>query len=297
MKRVIVSGATGFVGRRFTEYLLRRGVEVAALDRRGSLTPLSASGKPSPAAVFDLTDGTETQDGAYDAFYHFAWQGVNGPEKADPLIQTDNIRLTIECASLAKRIGCKKFLCAGTVAERAVESLGHLEKTSGGMMYGAAKHSARLMLEAYCKSIGLDFVWMQFSNVYGPGNTTGNLVSYTLASLLNNVEASFGPAVQPYDFIYIDDLMEAICRLGECDTRDHFYFIGSGEPRPLKEYLQLIGRLLGKEHLIQIGKRPDDGIVYTYDMFDTQPLSACIGQYTSTSFEEGIRLVWEQSGR
>ena len=49
---------------------------------------------------------------------------------------------------------------------------------------------------------------MQFSNIYGVGNKTGNLVSYTLGELMAGKEATFGPALQPYDFIYVDDLIE-----------------------------------------------------------------------------------------
>ena len=46
--------------------------------------------------------------------------------------------MTLNCATIAKKINCKRFLCAGTIAERATESLNKLKKTSGGMMYGVA---------------------------------------------------------------------------------------------------------------------------------------------------------------
>ena len=51
-------------------------------------------------------------------------------------------------------------------------------------MYGVAKHACRIILEDYCKNIAQQFVWMQFSNIYGVGNKTGNLVSYTLGDLV-----------------------------------------------------------------------------------------------------------------
>ena len=62
---------------------------------------------------------------------------------------------------------------------------------------------------------------------------TGNLVSYTLEEILNNREATFGPALQIYDFIYIDDLINAVYRLGENETGADNYFIGSGSPKIL----------------------------------------------------------------
>ena len=199
--------------------------------------------------------------------------------------------MAMNCATAAKNINCQKILCAGTIAERATESLSNLDKTSGGMVYGVAKHITHLMLETYCKNIGLDFVWMQFSNIYGPENKTGNLVSYTIGELEKGNEATFGPALQPYDFIYVNDLIKAVIRLGQNKTNKNCYFIGSGKPRILKDYLLEIGEQYGKKELIKLGIRSDDGIKYTLDMFDTSELVNDIGNYTSVDFSEGIRYT------
>lgn len=155
-------------------------------------------------------------------------------------------------------------------------------------MYGVAKNATHSVLESYCKNVGLNFVWMQFSNIYGPQNKTGNLVSYTLSQLMNDNEATFGPALQPYDFIFVDDLLEAVYRLGDRETHEISYFIGSGAPQVLKDYLLEIGKICDKEELIKIGVRADDGIKYSYEMFDTSLLVRDIGNYVSVSFKEGI---------
>ena len=201
--------------------------------------------------------------------------------------------MAVNAAYIAQVLQCKKLLCAGTVAERAIESLPILDKTSGGMMYGTAKHCTHLMLETYSKNIGVDLVRMQFSNIYGLGNKTGNLVSYTFGEILNGRDALFGPAEQPYDFIYIDDLIEAIYRLGSSATHYTYYYIGSGETKQLKEFLTRIGELAEKKERIHIGKRPDDGIKYRSEMFDTSRLVEDIGQYVRTPFDEGIRKTIE----
>ena len=225
----------------------------------------------------------------YDAFYNLAWRGVNGPDKANPNVQVENIKTAARFADLAKGLNCKRYLCAGTIAEQSVNSLAKLDKTSGGMIYGVTKYCTRIFLESYCKNIELPFVWMQFSNIYGVGNKTGNLISYTLNEILKDREATFGPAEQPYDFIYVDDLIEAVVRLGDCREPKTFYYIGSGCPRVLKEYLKEIGTICNKEKLIRIGLRPDDGIRYTYDMFDTAPLVKDIGNYVNVTFSEGVK--------
>ncbi len=294
MKKAIVTGANGFIGRSLLKRLIESGVCVLAVDL--CFADSSIFNNEQVRKVETDLSNMEALEAAipeddYDAFYHLAWQGVNGAGKADPDIQLKNIKMAVNCAETAKRKGCKKVLYAGTVAERAVESLPALGQTSGGMMYGVAKHCARLMVEAYCKHIGMDFVWMQFSNIYGPKNQTGNLISYTVSELKAGREALFGPASQPYDFIEVDDLIEAVYRLGETKTLRSFYFIGSGQPRILKEYLYEIGELYGRRDLIKIGAREDDGIVYAMDMFDTGMLVSEIGSYVTKTFTEGIRDV------
>ena len=296
MKNVIVTGANGFIGSSLIKELIEKEVNVIALDISFQHSKLPASNfiRKIETSLDNVEKLIEVIPHAeYDAFYHFAWAGVNGPSKTDPVIQLKNAEMAMNCATVSKKLGVKKLLCAGTIAERAVESLHNLQTTSGGMMYGVAKHCTHLMLETYCNNIGLDFVWMQFSNIYGPSNKTGNLVSYTIGELKKGNEASFGPALQPYDFIYIEDLIEAVLRLGEKETKKNNYFIGSGEPRQLKDYLLEIGHLYGKEELIKIGMRPDDGIKYTYDMFDTAPLKENIGEYITKNFTEGIKYTLE----
>ncbi len=291
MNRVIVTGACGFIGCKLIEKLLQKGMTVLAIDRidKSELFPQSHRLSFIQKEVDKIEELIFELDGKqFDTFYHLAWKGVNGTEKADPIIQIQNIQMTIKCAKVAKQIGCTKFLCAGTIAEWNIKSLHSLKQVSPSMLYGIAKDSAHHILEAYCKSINLIPIWMQFSNIYGSSNKTGNLISYTIDKIENNEAASFGPAMQPYDFIYVDDLIEAVCRLGEKDTKENTYCISSGASRLLKEYLNKIGEIYGREDLIRIGVRDDDGIRYSADMFNNEALIKEIGEYTTASFEERI---------
>ena len=302
MKNVIVTGSNGFLGSTLINKLVDSGIRVLAID---------VSFEPSHLPDTDLITKLETfitgvddllakvPKGEYDAFYHFAWAGVNGAVKANPIAQIKNIEMATICMTVCKQIGCKKFLCAGTIAEQAINSLPFLEKTSGGMMYGVAKHCTHLMLENYSKNIGQPFVWMQLSNIYGPGNKTGNLVSYTLGELFAGNSPAFGPANQPYDFVSVADTIEAIKRLGEKDTPKNAYYIGSGSPRLLKEYLLAIGNAMGCPERIHIGERADDGIKYTMDMFDAKETKKDLGEYITMTFEDGINetIDWMKDNR
>lgn len=298
MKKVIITGANGFIGSSLIKKMVANNVEVVAVDITFAGDRLPATDlitKIEPGVDAALAD--KIPAGEYDAFYHLAWRGVNGAEKADPTVQLANIQMAVDCANICKKLSVKKYLCAGTVAENATFSLSNLQQTSGGMMYGVAKHACRLIVEDYCKNIGQNFVWMQFSNIYGVGNKTGNLVSYTLGELMAGKEATFSPALQPYDFIYVEDLIEAVYRLGANETKKAFYYIGSGSPRILKNYLLRIGELVGYADKVGIGIRPDDGIKYSMDMFCNKDLVEAVGEYVSTDFDNGINktIAWFKS--
>lgn len=291
MKSAIVTGANGFIGSTLVKKLVDNNVHVLAIDICFTPSHLPESELVTKLETYIVSaEDLEKKipQGEYDAFYHFAWAGVNGVVKANPIVQIKNIEMAAICMTVCKQIGCKKFLCAGTIAEQSVHSLPFLEKTSGGMMYGVAKHCTHLMLENYSKNIGQPFVWMQLSNIYGPGNKTGNLISYTLGELMAGNNPSFGPANQPYDFVGVEDTIEAIYRLGEMYTKQVAYYIGSGEPKLLKDYLLVIGEVLNCIERIGIGQRPDDGIEYNFEMFDASATFSDIGNYISMSFREGI---------
>lgn len=290
--KAIVTGANGFIGSNLIEKLHKEGIEVYGVVRSHKEDVSSIQGLCHIiySEIADLeTDGQFINLGGSPIFYHLAWQGVNGPDKAEPIVQNNNIKMALQAAKAAKRIGCKKFLCAGTIAEEVIHSLPSLDKVSGGTMYGVAKSACRLLVEAYCKNTDLPYVWMQFSNIYGPKNKTGNLISYTLSQLKKGEPATFGPAAQPYDFVFADDLIEAVYRLGVKEQTNGFYYIGSGEPKILSEFLYMVGEEYGRKDLIKIGERPDDGIKYDFSMFSIDRIKKDIGDYVSKPFAEHIR--------
>mgnify|MGYP002517264032 CR=1 FL=1 len=292
---IIITGANGFIGSHLLKKFFDAGDTVYAIikDRNEDISNISECqniiycGLDNLDSIYDELKNLDTP-----VFYHLAWAGVNGYSKSDYTTQIMNVKMTLDVASFAKKLNARCFLCAGTIAEMAIDSFPFLEKISGGQMYGVGKVATRYFLEAYCKNVGLPFVWMRFSNIYGPDNKTGNLISYTLTQLQKNEEATFGPALQPYDFIFVDDLIEAVFRLGRKENHAKIdYFIGSGSPRILKDYLDEVGVLYGRPELIKIGSRPDDSIKYTMDMFDTSDIINEIGDYISKSFTDGIKYT------
>ena len=291
---VLITGANGFVGLQLVKKFLSKGDNVFAIDLfSNNLESIQSKNLHIFSGGIDfLTKNIDIfRTFKIDCLYHFAWRGVNGKEKSDFDIQLDNIKMTLECCKFAKAIFCKKILISGTLAEQNFKSFKKVESINGSMIYGTFKKVTNDIVQIYCKSVGLDLVWMQFSNIYGENNYTGNLISYTIDKIKKNEKALFGPCNQIYDFIHIDDLIEAVYRLSIAKENAGFYFIGSGKPRLLKDYLVYIGKVAKKEDLICIGSRPFDGIEYTLDMFDISNLVKDIGYYVTKSFDDEIKKM------
>lgn len=295
MKHVIVTGANGFVGCWLLKCLSENDVKAYAVIKDEHEDISLIKNLPGVEIVYcDLSHMDELpkkiSKRGFDAFYHLAWVGSAGLARADYNVQLNNSRYSCDAAKAAKELGCSRFLSAGTVTENIIDDIINNSKfvVSQNMIYGICKKFTRMLLSVYCKAINLEFVWMQFSNIYGPYNRSGNLISYALSELNKGGIPEFSEGKQPYDFIYVEDVVSAIYLLGDKKLNYDFYFLGSGKPGKLRDYLEKIPVLMGGDCRISIGVRPDDGIVYNEEWFDISRLVSDTGFVPRYSFEEGL---------
>ena len=294
MKKVIVTGGNGFVGYWLIRELSRNGIHVTAVikDTNENISMLEEFNDVEIvycdlSELNSLTEKITNRD--YDAFYHLAWISAGGAGRADYSIQLQNVKYACDAVGVAKELGCRKILFAGTVTEKIAENILNLSGKAVNNIYGICKHMTHCLVDVECQRQGIDYVWMQFSNLYGPYSINGNIVGYTIKELLQNHEASFGPANQVYDLLYIEDLVYAAYLLGVSETKQHTYYIGSGKTRKLSEFLIEIGEVAGKPQLIKIGARPDDGTRYEESWFDITPLKRDTCYEPRVNYQDGLR--------
>ena len=295
MKKAIVSGANGFIGKWLVKELVEAGIEVYALVRNeenhfiknDNLHFICCDMKNIANIVEQL------KNKKIDTFFHLAWEGSTGDKRANYKIQLSNVQYSCEAMQVAKLIGCKRFLAAGTITERIVDEAIQNGRVPTNLIYGICKKTTHDILITLSTQIGIELIWMQFSNVFGPGNRTGNLISYTLSTIQKGEQPEYSSATQPHDFIYIKDLVRAIMLLGKNEELSHNqYFLGSGQSRVLREYLLAIPRALGLDIEMGIGQRTEDGIKYQKEWFLTDGLAVDTGFKTTYNFEEAIRETY-----
>ena len=268
MKRAIVTGAKGFIGKRLVDELARNGCDVAAID---------------------LGDDIGMLSGRWDVLFNMAWVGKGGPLRADYDVQMGNVKLGLDFYEQACRLGCERYVCMGTIGEKMARLPECSHVKSQNLIYAISKNYLHDLLNAI-ELVKCKVVWATLGNIYGGEDAGGNIVDYCLRCILKGDVAEFGPAEQPYDFIYVNDAVRAIALIGTSpNVKSDSFYVGNGLVKPLKEYLTEIGRIAGHEELIGIGMRPDDGTRYMAEWFDISKLTAETGFTAITGFAEGVR--------
>ena len=297
MKRVIVTGANGFVGSAVIRELIKNDVEVLALCHK--IPEKKIISDLITYKEFELSKIEELKDiiinDYYDIFYHFAWAGSAGSDRSNTKLQLQNVQWTIDALNFAKSIGCKRFICAGSIIEyetmRACYTDGN--KPGLGYIYGSAKMSAHTMSMSIAANIGIDLIWAEITNAYGVGEISSRLINTTIKKIINKENPQFTSGTQNYDFVYIDDVARAFYLIGKNGKPFHSYLIGSGNAKPLKEFLLEMKESIAKDVDFIFGDVPFTGVNLDLSVFDAKKTEKDTGFKAEISFAEGVKRTYE----
>jgi len=215
--KVLLTGATGFIGSHVARRLVRDGHEVQPLPRPWRV----------PA-------------GHFDACIHLAWYVEPGKYLDSPL----NHECVAESLALAQALiehGCPRLIGAGTC----------FEVEAPVTLYAQSK----LRLFAELQKLPLSLAWMRFFYLYGPGEHPRRLVPHVITSLLRGETVKLTPGGQVRDFLHVADVAAAVAAVTRSSLTGAVD-IGSGVPVTAREVAETIGQIVGRPELLAFGAQP-----------------------------------------
>ncbi len=302
MRKAIVTGAAGFIGGWLISELLDAQYDVTAVVRDSKkLIPEISSNSHVSIIEKDLKDllPADFPSSQYDVFFNLAWAGVSPELKNDYQLQFSNISLSMEMLKICHEIGCDLFIGTGTVAEYALTTdvMDLRSKQRPNDMYGAAKVSTHFFLDVEARAIGQGFIWAVIPSTFGERRLDNNIVTYTIKSLIKGEKPLYGDLNQMWDFLYVSEVVHALRLIAEKGNRGMVYGIGSGQYKPLKEYIYQIKEIMNSEVELGIGEIPSQNDRSFSSCVNIYDLIKDTGFRPRVSFEEGItRTVefWKQ---
>ena len=299
MKKVIVTGANGFIGTALCRELSNQGISVIAVVRNEEENISNIENLKGLRVVYsDFSEfknlNEKISDRDIDVLYHLAWVGSAGPLRGSADVQFNNIKYTCDTVKACSKMNCKRFVFASSIMEYEIEAVMATDATPGiNTLYSSAKVSADYMARTIAGSLGVDYIRAVISNIYGPGELSPRLVNTSIRKLLNGEHCAFSAGEQTYDFIYIDDAAKTFVAIGEKGVANRTYYIGSQNPRPLKEFLCELRDQVDPNIEIGLGEIPFNGVSLTYTEFDIHAVKNDTGFVPSVSFTEGIKNTIE----
>ena len=288
---VIVTGATGMIGSAVLRECVRRGIRAAAVVRKGSNRLGNIPESPLIRVIeCDISDygGLDT-DERYDAFIHLAWDKTTGAQRNDAQAQCDNIQSTLAAVRAAARCGCGVFVGAGSQAEYGTKSVAlrpdmPVSPESG---YGIAKYAAGKLSRMAAQQLGMRHCWARILSVYGIHDHSASLVMHCISRMLSNEPVELTPCEQIWDYMYCDDAADALLSIAERGTDGAVYCLGSGEGRPLRDYVADLAAVTATRSELRFGAKEYYPQQAMYLCADISSLTADTGFEPRHTFTEG----------
>ena len=303
MQQAIITGATGFIGSRLVRMLIKSKIGVLAIGRKNfsevdnlrinkskyiNYINLDMSEISQLPKVIEKINWKIEKD---CVFYNFAWGGVDRLSDLDIDAQIKNVAWSGEALNIAKKINCSKFIHVGSMEEAFADKYLYLDYKKNSqynrhVVYSLAKNSARDLLKIISQQIDINLNIATNSHVMGPNDDKDSFLQVTLQKLLKGDELIFSTGEQIFDVISVTDCARAYMLIGMNGKKNKEYWIGSGDARALKEYVEILAKLFPYKQKLQFGEMPYNDISLKKSDFSIKSLVKDTGFRPSQTFED-----------
>lgn len=305
-KRVLVTGAAGFIGSHLLKALLESGSKPVIVVKKS--TDLWRIKKIIGRVEVHKKDLKEIEPekfsgklGKIEIIYHLGAAGVN-PENYDQraLLET-NVSGTWRLLELGRLLGVKRFVYCGSCFEYPGGSLlSENSALSPVSEYGLSKLSGWMLAELYWKKYGLPAVALRPFQVYGPLEAAYRLIPYVILSVLSKKNIKVTAGEQTRDFIFIEDVIKAFIACASAPAVEGEVFnVATSRDVSVKNLVSLVLKIMGSDMKPVYGARPYRPNNILSLSGNPQKAKAKLAWYAETPLEDGLRktIQWFTENR
>jgi nucleoside-diphosphate-sugar epimerase len=280
MSRVLVTGATGLIGRRVLAPLVTAGHEVHAVARHAGVAQEVQWHQADLLASSDVIRDVDPE-----VLLHLAWYAEHGAFWTAP----SNVEWVESSLAMLRAFAGRRVVIAGTCAEydwTTGEELLREDRSPlrPATLYGAAKHALHIVSS---HMDGFELAWGRVFFLYGPDEAPGRLFAAVARSVLAGEPARTTAGTQIRDFLHAADVAAAFAALVDSAVTGPVN-IASGEPVALRDVVQMIGEAAGRSELIELGALPQRPGEPERLVADVARLRDEVGFAPSYSLREGV---------
>ena len=314
MKKVLLTGAAGFIGAKTAEKLLERGVEVVGIDNLNDyydvklkeyrLSQIKHSN--FHFQKIDIEDKSKLEElfkhHEFDVVFNLAARaGVRYSMENPDVYMTTNAMGSLHLLDLMKKYKTPKFVLASTSSLYAGQPMPFKEDLPVNTPispYAATKKAAEVMAYSYHYLYGIDVSVVRYFTVYGPAGRP-DMSPYIFADkMLKGEELPvFGDGSQSRDFTYVDDIAEGTILASKKLGYEIINLGGGNNPYTLHQMIELMERASGKKAKLHLQEKIKADMDITWA--DISKAKKLLGWEPKVSFEEGIKklMKWHESYR
>lgn len=302
MNRVLITGASGFVGRHCVPLLLERDCAVHAVvgPRRAAgpanLPGFAAAGSGEQDLMIhavDLHDATAIARLLAEAqpthLLHLAWNATPGEFWTTPE-NLDWVATSLRLVRSFVEQGGRRVVVAGTCAEYAPSDWPLHEASSPCTpltLYGASKHHLHQLLAGYCEPLGVNLAWARLFGLYGPHEHPRRIVASTLRALLSGEPVRCTAGQQERDFLHVRDAADALTTLLLSDLTGAIN-VGSGQAVRIADLVQRLSQIANSGAAIELGAQSPPVQESPRVVADVTRLRNELGWRPSLTLHEGL---------
>jgi len=300
--RVLITGATGFIGSHLAERLAAEGAEVTlAVEPGASRANVASILDEVRVREVDLRDGQTVRQLVRECqpskIYHLAAVGVTDPGVAPMLAVQVNVMGTLNLLEALKETECDCFINTGTCYEYGHNTPPMYEDQMVDPIstYAASKSAAWLFCSMYHRTRGYPVVTVRPFTVYGPRQGERALIPQLIISALREEDFAMTGGEQTRDFTYVDDVVEGYIRASLSEEAiGQTINLGTGEERPIKDVVLEVLELMGNPVKPLIGALPYRPREIWRLCSDSSKARELLGWQSQVSLEDGLRktIAW-----